>query len=419
MPPELAMTPTENRHAPSDSRLTAAGAPGRVSAVHQQARRTLRIAALFTLAAPVAAIVPHRTGAWLPLHLFLVGGLLSAISGATQLLAVTWSAAPAPKASLATLQRWLLAAGASGLALARELDAPVAALAGAGSLVIAALVLLGALLVQIRATAVVARFHPAIDGYLLAIFLGVTGSVAGVLLATGAADDDYAQVRAVHLTINLLGLVGLVIAATIPFFIATQARTKTSPRATPIAVRFLVGVMAAAVIASSVGRVLDRPSAAAAGLAAYAVAVLALFALFPPLGRRQLEWAGPRLLQLIIGVLWWAVTTGMLAASAMSGEAIPEQIVLALVIGGYAQILVASLAYFAPVLRGGGHRCLTAGFAITRSWTSLIVGNVAAVAALTQQRAILAGALTIWAGDTAIRAVRLLHIPTATREITP
>lgn len=40
-----------------------------------------------------------------------------------------------------------------------------------------------------------------------------------------------------------------------------------------------------------------------------------------------------------------------------------------LVLGGFAQILVASLAYPGPVLRGG-HDRLTAGFAFTRSSAS-------------------------------------------------
>ncbi len=121
----------------------------------------------------------------------------------------------------------------------------------------------------------------------------------------------------------------------------------------------------------------------AAGLGAYSIGVVALLAFLPPLGRRHLEWAGPRLLQLLTGILWWAATTGMLGASAIRGDAMPDQIVRALVIDGYAQILAASLAYFAPVLRGGGHRRLTAGFSITRSWTVLIAGNGAALAALT------------------------------------
>lgn len=55
-------------------------------------------------------------------------------------------------------------------------------------------------------------------------------------------------------------------------------------------------------------------------------------------------------------------------------------------IGGYAQILVASLAYLGPVLRGGGHRRLTEGFAITGSWPSLAAGNIAAVGALLDAR---------------------------------
>jgi hypothetical protein len=83
-------------------------------------------------------------------------------------------------------------------------------------------------------------------------------------------------------------------------------------------------------------------------------------------------------------------------------------ILQALVIGGFAQILVASLAYLGPVLRGGGHRRLTAGFATTRSWVSLAAGNTAALAALVGHGPTLAAALAIWLTDVAIRAGRLL-----------
>jgi hypothetical protein len=79
-----------------------------------------------------------------------------------------------------------------------------------------------------------------------------------------------------------------------------------------------------------------------------------------------------------------------------------------LVIGGFAQILVASLAYLGPVLRGGGHQRLTAGFAITRSWVSLMAGNTAAAAAFAGHSAALVGALGIWIADIALRAGRLL-----------
>ncbi|MEO8266272.1 MAG: hypothetical protein ABI706_12285 [Ilumatobacteraceae bacterium] len=79
-----------------------------------------------------------------------------------------------------------------------------------------------------------------------------------------------------------------------------------------------------------------------------------------------------------------------------------------LVIGGFAQILVASLAYLGPVLRGGGHQRLTAGFAITNSWVSLAAGNTAAVAALAGHGPTLAVALAVWLTDIVARVARLL-----------
>ncbi|MFP5487245.1 MAG: hypothetical protein ACLGHQ_02935 [Acidimicrobiia bacterium] len=60
-------------------------------------------------------------GWWLPLHLFVVGALLTAISAVAQMLAVTWSAAPATWPTVATTQRWLLAAGTIALVTAREI----------------------------------------------------------------------------------------------------------------------------------------------------------------------------------------------------------------------------------------------------------------------------------------------------------
>ncbi len=102
----------------------------RVADVQRQTLSTLTIALGFTVAAPIAALVPHDTGAWLPLHLFLVGGLFSAIAGATQMPAVTWSAAPAPADRLASIQRWLIVAGVISVAMGRETDS--SALVGAG-----------------------------------------------------------------------------------------------------------------------------------------------------------------------------------------------------------------------------------------------------------------------------------------------
>ncbi|HEU5085178.1 MAG TPA: hypothetical protein VFU14_17685 [Acidimicrobiales bacterium] len=382
----------------------------RVADAHAQARRTLGVAAAFTVASPVAAVVPHDTGAWLPLHLFLVGAVLSAISGATQLLAVTWSTAPAPPPGLAAAQRWAVALGAAGVAAGRELE--VEAVTGAGATLVAVgLALLAAILVGVRRTAGTDRFAPAVDTYLAALACGAVGVALGGILGAGEPGEWWARLRGAHVSANAFGLVGLVIAGTLPFFVATQARMKMAPRATPTRVRAHGAALTLAVAVAATGHLLDRPGVAAAGLVGYAAVLALVVTTLPRPRRRQLDWAGPRLLQLGAGIGWWVVTTLLLARSWAAGAPDEAAVLRALAIGGFAQILVASLAYFGPVLRGGGHERLSAGFTTTRSWLGLVVGNVAAGALLAGATRLAGAALGVWAADTAWRTARLLLPP--------
>ncbi|MEO6627931.1 MAG: hypothetical protein ABIP03_05115, partial [Aquihabitans sp.] len=63
---------------------------------HRQTRQGLTLALVFVAVAPLSAVVPHHTGVWLPLHLFLVGGMVGTLSAVTQMLAITWSSSPPP-----------------------------------------------------------------------------------------------------------------------------------------------------------------------------------------------------------------------------------------------------------------------------------------------------------------------------------
>lgn len=382
------------------------GAAGRVAQAHHQARRSLGVAVAFALASPLAWLAPHETGTWLPLHLFLVGTLLAAISGATQMLAVTWSSAPAPAPVLATAQRGVLAAGVIGVAAGRETG--IDALTAAGGVAVASgLVLLAAILVGIRRTTVTDRYQPAIDVYLTALAFGAVGVFLGVALGTGAVTERWASVRDAHLTINVFGLVGLVIVGTLPYFVATQARTKMSPAATPARVRGAGAAAAAATATAAAGHLLEAPLIAALGLGAYVVALGATATLLPRLRRRQLDWAGPRLVQLAAGLAWWVGTTAVLAVKVASQDHDQSAVLRALAIGGFAQVVASALAYLGPVVRGGGHQRLHAGFALTGSWLSVAAANVAAAAALADQSRLLGVALGVWAVDAAQRTVRL------------
>ncbi len=384
---------------------TTRGGPGRVAAVHRQTRRGLLVALGFAVAAVVATIVPHDSGAWLPLHLFLLGALLNAVSATTQMLAVTWSAAPAPPSSQASGQRWVLSIGVVAVVVGRETDRVGLVMVG-GALVIVALGALVVLLSIVWARAVAGRFRPAIEGYVAAAVLGLAGTAIGVSLATDENLTQWARWRATHVTINVFGLIGIVVAATLPYFSATQARRKMHRAATPTAIRGVLAVLAGATVAAAVGQARGWSSTVTVALFIYAAALVVLAVLLPVYDRRALRWAGPRLLQLEAGLAWWIAMTVTVAILAGHGED-DRPALRALIVGGYGQILVASLASLGPVLRGGGHERLTAGFARTRSWIALVAGNVAAVAALLGLPALLVVALVVWLADVLVRAVSL------------
>ena len=385
-------------------------APGgldtRVVDAQRQAAASLRLTVGFVVLAALSAATEIGTGDWLALHLFLVGGLLTAIAGATQLLAVTWSASPAPSDRAASLQRWLLAVGAVAVALGREwLGSAVAAVGGVA--VAAALVVLGANLLGVRRTGRNRRFRPAIDAYLLALGWAGVGIVLGIAMVVATPGRWSAPVRDAHVAVNVFGLVGSVIVGTLPFFVATQARMKMAPAATDRAMyRVFLGLHASLVVIVA-GHGLETPAVAAAGYLAHAVGLMTVVTLVPRPGRRQIDWAGPRLLQLGAGCAWWVAMTVLLGLVEVSDVFTSGQVLRALAVGGFAQILVASLAYLGPVIRAGGHERLAAGFATTRSVPSLVLGNVAAVAVLFGAGRIAVAALVLWAADVVTRAVRL------------
>jgi nitrite reductase (NO-forming) len=383
---------------------------GRVAAVHGQVRPTLLLAAGFALAAPAAAVVPHRTGPWLPLHLFLVGALLLAISGATQMFAVTWAAGPPAPDRLVAAQRMLLAGGVAGLALVREFGGSSALLVGAGSAVAVALALLAVALRGIVRRAVQRRFDVTWRWYRSALAVGGAGVGLGIALAAGTVSNgSTAPVRDAHVLLNVLGLVGFVIAGTLPFFVSTQARMRMSPRAGTGLQDGVRRILVTGLLLAWTGGLAGQTRLTGFGLLLYAAGLAALAGLLPRPGRRQLRWAGPRLLQLGCGLLWWFGSVLAMAVCLLLGDtSLPQGALLALVVGGYGQILMASLAYLGPVLRGGGHQRLAAGFAATASRGGLVLGNGAALALATGQRGVGAAVLALWLLDTAGHARALL-----------
>jgi hypothetical protein len=204
--------------------------------------------------------------------------------------------------------------------------------------------------------------------------------------------------------------VGLVIVGTLPFFTATQARVKMSARASGRAQTLALAWLVGALGATTIGFLAALPVVTVLGLSAYAAGVLGLVALLPRVGAKQLRWAGPRLVQLGAGAAWWVGAT--IAVAWQAGHASPAftpAVLGVLVVGGYAQILAAAVAYLAPVLGAGGHQQLTAGFRTTRSWLALGAGNVAAIAFVFSLPRVAGAAIFVWVLDTAVRVALLLR----------
>ena len=168
--------------------------PGRVAVVQGQTRTTLACRLrVRRCATAIALVIPHHTGWWLPLHLFLAGALLLAISAATQLFAVTWAAGP-PAVEQSALPR-------SGGYLPRVSScsprrassggrARCAALGGAG--VIVALLMLAASLRRTVRAGVQRRFDGALRTYLCALVAGMIGCALGIAMVVGLSGSTQA-----------------------------------------------------------------------------------------------------------------------------------------------------------------------------------------------------------------------------------
>lgn len=119
---------------------------------------------------------------------------------------------------------------------------------------------------------------------------------------------------------------------------------------------------------ASAGLATGAIDVAAAGLAVYAAWIVLVAGLLPRPGRRQLAWAGPHLVGLWAGIgVVGRCGRGDHRRAHRGRAALPWRWLVVLVLSGYGQILLASLAYVGPVLQGGGHERLTRNFSMTRS----------------------------------------------------
>lgn len=374
------------------------GSADRVRLSQRQARWTMPVVALFVVAAFAAGTTGSR---WATIHLVLAGATVLLISAVSLMLTVTWSAAPAPRDWTVVLQRTCVTVGVAILVSGRQAGTATWVPVLGAVLYAVGLVLLAVLVVVTVRRGVERRFDVPVAGYAVAAGFGVVGAALGTSMVAGSVSVD---LRDAHRIVNLLGLIGMVIFATLPFFTATVVRSKMKKAATPQRLISLLVTQAVALATAVVGVATSTPAAATTGLALYAVGLAVTMALMPPPTRRQLDWAGPRLVAMWAGTAWWILVVAVAAAQTATGSSpFADPWLGVLMIAAYGQIVWGSLAYLLPVLRGGGHQLLSAGFALTRSWEGLAAVNVAGVALLAGVTPVSVVAVAVWVLDTAVR----------------
>ncbi|HSK06902.1 MAG TPA: hypothetical protein VK990_05230 [Acidimicrobiia bacterium] len=376
---------------------------GRVVHSHAIARRALVGAALFALVAVAwAAVVLVRGGSWWgPLHAFLVGTVLLAISGASQMFTITWSASPAPPAWLAVLQRWLVGAGAASvlIGVSAELD-PLVWLGAV--LVVSGLGALSVSIVRAVRHSLLRRFDLSARFYLTAFAAGMVGVVLGTILGSGWVVEPYARVRLVHYHLNLVGLIGFTIIGTIPTFLPTVAHHRAVSGKEAVVAWWLC---VAAGVAFFSG--LFAPSAMV-GIGSALVALAGALVLAGILGRLWDKGKGKMaFLQISAGVVWliaWAVIDayGLLLGN---GLAPFSNWTTAAVVTGVGQVLLGSVAYLAAVLLGPplGRRLEVFG---ERLALPLIAANAGGIALVLGSAPGAIVGFTVWLADFAWRLLR-------------
>lgn len=348
---------------------------------------------------------------WGPIHAFLAGTVLLAISGAAQMFTITWSSTVPPGRVPVAAQRWLIVLGV-GLALIGVTRGVPALTWIGGSAAVAGVVMLGALIRGAVRRSLLRRFDLSSHFYLTAVTAGAVGVSLGTLMGVGVTGTATPSVRPVHAHLNLVGFVGLTIIGTLPTLLPTTAY---SPAVSGREAVFGWRLGVAGVAAITLGLAWTP----LVGLGTLLIATAGGFVLAGILwrikghGRRNLAFV-----QLGLGTGWllmWSFVDGL----ALVGGATMTPFsgwTGAVLLAGIGQVLAGSLAYLVPVLKGSpfpeNRRVME-----SRPWLPVVTLNAAGLAlgaGLATTSVVMA---TIWAADFAMRVARVLSRRLAPGEV--
>ncbi len=314
------------------------------------------------LVAAVVMTIVHRQVAasgWLMVHLLMLGAISTAIYIWSAHFAQALRRRPMPTGQRGQVAR--LAAHTSGAILV--IAGVVAGLTPtivAGAIVVGAVALWhGGEILAMSRGALGNRLGWTTWAYVAAAALLGVGVVLGVLLAQGqASPEGAARLYLAHVTVMILGWVGLTVMATLVTLWPTVLAVRVPDRGVPLAKTGLI-VMGLGLMVALGAVAVDMPAAYAIAIAVIGAGIAAVAI---PMVRAAIDRAPGTVAALHLGaaVAFWcggSLAWAILVARSDSWEHAGERIgpvVSALVAGGAAQVLLGALMHLIPMVLGGG-----------------------------------------------------------------
>jgi nitrite reductase (NO-forming) len=318
-------------------------------------------AAVWLLATVVVVLVHPYLPAprWLMIHLLVLGAVTHSI--------LVWSrhfadallhTAPRPgDRRIQSIRLLLLNLGAAVVVAGVLTEVWPVTVVGASAVAVAVVWHGATLAIQLR-HALASRFGVTVRYYVAAAALLPAGLLLGTLLARGLGDPTHEQLVIAHVTVNVLGWMGLTVVGTLLTLWPTMLRTRMPPGA-EVEARRVLPLLVAAVLVAAGGAVGGALPVVAVGLVGY-LGGLGFAARPFVLAFRSRPPASYATWSVLAAVLWLAGLVATLAigvATTSSWEVAGGRLHLVtpgLAVGFAAQVLLGAMSYLIPEVLGGG-----------------------------------------------------------------
>jgi nitrite reductase (NO-forming) len=296
---------------------------------------------------------------WLPAHLLLLGAVTNAI--------FVWSThfadALLRRRATAGSRRWqairMVALNAGVLAVVAGMVGATWSLTLVGSVVVGAAAAAHGITLALQARAALpSRFGATVRYYICASIALPIGAGLGAALARGTTGQWHGRLVVAHITLNLLGWIGLTVMGTLVTLWPTMLRTRIAEGAERVA-RQALPILAGSVVVAAGGALLGLQTVAAAGTAGYLFGVLWAARPLARVARNKAPsayatWSVMAAVIWLTGSLLGLVTVLLISPTWPQVTSSLQLLVVPLAAGFAAQVLLGAMSFLVPVVLGGG-----------------------------------------------------------------